>query len=138
MQHLDAAEGFRIYLRRPLSNGRCWPIMGAINSGSHVTAQLLCRIGLTVAKCDQQHPGASLLTVAARCTINAGCDLRTRPIGAAPAVAAGSKPVAKSGSDAISCAVLRVEGSRPAKCQLGGGNAVQVAGQFLCPGWTAP
>ncbi len=91
-----------------------FPMAGAgpslVQSIAAAVLQRSCRLmGLAVAKCDQQLPGASMLVLAALCNSSAGCQLRTKAMSAAPAVAAGSNPVAKSGTYAIFCAVIRDE-----------------------------
>ena len=70
------------------------PIMDAIDSDSHVTAQLSRLIGLAGSRLDDDLSEAALRAAGALCDFNAGCDARTRCLAAAAAVAAGGSRVA--------------------------------------------
>ncbi len=83
--------------------------MEAIDSDDRVTAQLSRLIGIAGAELNEDLSEAALRAAGALCDFEAGCDLRTKCLAAAAAVAAGSSRVAGQVTDAFRTARCAVD-----------------------------
>lgn len=83
--------------------------MEAIDSDNRVTAQLLRLIGIAGVDLDDYLSEAALRAAGALCDFEAGCDLRTKSLEAAAAIAAGSSRVAEQVTNAFPTARCAVD-----------------------------
>ncbi len=92
--------------------------MHVVDSDSRVTAQLSRLIGIAEAQLDDRISEAALQAAAALSDFNAACEVRTRCLSAAAAIAAGGDTVASKVTKNINCAMTCANDREAFSCAM--------------------